>query len=244
MQQKILILLSVVIAGSLYIVGQYMTASSPQIVVSTEESERGITVIGTGHVETKPDVARVTFGVETKEPRESAEDAINEVNSRLRNVVGELRNLEIKDEHIRTTRFSINPRYEFRDGKRVFIGYHASERINVKIHNFEIIGNAISAGATHGADTVGNVTFGLDDPTDAELTAQEEAIADARDQAQRIARALGVRLGSIITYKVTSRPDQVGILLERAATPTSEDVEVHPGMEETVVKVEVTYAIQ
>jgi uncharacterized protein YggE len=67
---------------------------------------RGVTVSGVGKVSGKPDVARTTIGVEVRAG--TAEEAINQVNARMAQVIAAVKGAGVADADVRTATLSLN----------------------------------------------------------------------------------------------------------------------------------------
>lgn len=158
------------------------------------EVERSvIDVQGQGEVWATPDLAQVTLGVITE--NNNLELAQTENTRKMNELTEFLKNLGIEEKDLKTTQYSIQPRYEFSEkGVRVFVGYEISQNLEVKIRDFDNIGEVLGRASNRGANRVGSLSFTFDDPTALEQQARKLAIEDAKAKAQTIAVDLGVTL--------------------------------------------------
>ena len=235
----------VVIGGLLYVVGQYV-ASQPQRVRQETEAKREITVQGRGEVQARPDVARLTLSVNTG-PQQSAKAALELLSRRFRAVAAAVKTLGIKEEDVKTTNLSINPQVDYSEGRQILRGFVASESIEVKIRDLEKVGEVLARTTVEGVNQAGGIEFEIDDPEKLREQAEEKAIADARENAQRLARALGVGLGRVKTFSVGAVPTHIPpIFAARAIAaeggPTGPPVP--SGSLEVVATVSVTYELR
>jgi uncharacterized protein len=98
------LLASAVLAGSGFSYG-----CAPQTLVSVPSANapaRGISVSGVGKANGKPNVARSTIGVEARAG--TADEAINEVNTRMAQVIAAVKQAGVSDADIRTATLSLN----------------------------------------------------------------------------------------------------------------------------------------
>lgn len=240
------IITAVIIGGVFYVFGQYL-ASQPEQVQQEAAAQRQITVEGRGEIQTVPDVAQVTLGVQTG-IQPTAEAAMKKLSSTFAAVLKAVKGEGIKDEDIKTTNLTINPQYDYRDGRRMLRGFEASESIQVKIRDFGKISDVLGKTVLEGVNQVGGVSFMVDDPDQLQEEAQEKAIEDARDNAKQLAKALDVRLGNVKSFTSSSSggvppPVFARAMLETDASELS-GPPVEPGSQEIVATVTITYEIK
>ncbi len=235
---------AVVVAGVFYLVGQYI-ASQPQRVAEETEAKREITVQGIGEVRAKPDVARLALGVQTG-VQPTAKAALDMLSRKFEAVVAAVKSSGVNDEDLRATNLSLNPLYDYPDGRQVLRGFEASESIEVTIRDLEKIGEVLARTTAEGVNQSGSLSFEIDEPEALRGEAEEKAIKDATGHAQRLARALGVSLGRVKTFSVTPSPGIPPIYaearLEAGSAPAGPPVP--SGTQEISVTVTVTYELR
>lgn len=209
------LLAAILLGGLLYVAGQYV-ASQPQRVQQETEASRELTVQGTGEIEARPDVAMLTLGVQSG-IQASADVALSVLTRRFTGVVQAVRDQGVAEEDIKTTSLSINPVYDFSDGRQQLRGFEATESIEVKIRKLDTIGAVLARATAEGVNQAGGITFAVDDPEGLRIEAQEAAIRDARQKAEQLARALGVRLGRVKTFSADSGGVEPPIFAEARA---------------------------
>lgn len=162
-------------------------------------AERGnqavISVDGAGQVLAAPDMATVSLGVVTTGKNANLAQAENaqlvaEVNSALAG-------LGILTKDMQTDRYAFNPVYTNEGNGSKITGYRVSNNITVTVRDVNMVGKVIDTALQHGANSVNFLNFDLKDPTAARKVALQKAIGDAREKAEIIAAALGVRLVGI-----------------------------------------------
>ncbi len=172
-------------------------------------SKNTITVSATGEAYAKPDLAMVSFSVVTEG---KTADATMKENSQVMNVIVEvMKNRSIEAKDLKTTDFSIMPRYEWYkggktyveyqpSGERVLAGYDARQTLQVKIRDLEKIGEVIQAATLAGANQIGDLRFMVDKEDEFVKQARQQAIDKAQVKAEELADQLGVDLGRITNF--------------------------------------------
>jgi len=190
----------VLIAGVLVLsLALVIGASVPKTAQAEEPPQRLMSVTGEAEVAVRPDMATVTFGVETN--ASTARQAQLE-NSRLMNqVITTLMANDIAKEDIQTSNFSLYPVYETQGEKpvlkQVVAGYRCNNTVVVRIRDITKVGMVIDAAVGAGATNVGGISFGLDDPKEYKDRALTQAVQNAREKAEIMAKAAGVQISGI-----------------------------------------------
>lgn len=241
---KNLIILPVLVLGLLYVAGQYV-GSLPERERQDQEERLEITVQGTGKVAVIPDIATIQLGVQI-EPRPTAEDATTALTEKMNAVIAFVREQGIEDKDISTAQLSVTPSYDFNQSGRVLRGYEAQQTLTVKVRQVDTVGTLVSGSAGLGANQIGSVQFTTDDPRQLNVKAQQEAITDARTQAQALADSLDAKLGRITRFETGSQPTQPPILFERGLTASdaTQKLEVPSGESEINATVTITYELR
>lgn len=163
--------------------------------VHAEESQqRLISVTGEASMQVKPDMATISFGVETNAP--TAAEA-QQTNSRAMDaVIQALLGIGIAREDIQTSNFSLYPVYEWRgekpEEKQVLVGYRCNNTVVAKIRDIARIGDAIDRAVAAGATNIGGISFGLQNPEPLKNELLAQAVTNARSKAETMAKAAGV----------------------------------------------------
>lgn len=235
----------VVIAGVLYVAGQYV-ASEPMRAAQEVEANREITVSGTGEIQARPDIASLSLGMTTG-VQPDAETALRLLSKQFDSIVSAVKASGIGEEDIKTTNLSVRPVYDYTDGRQNIRGYEASESLKLTIRDLGSIGDVLARTTLEGVNQVGGISFDIDDPDDLQAQAQDKAIADAQNNAKQLAEALGVRLGDVKSFSASSGDISPPPVFARAQL--SEEVgfagpPVESGSQDVVVNVSVTYEIR
>ena len=160
--------------------------------------QRTLTVSGEGEAKAAPDEAHLSAGV-VSEARTAA-DALA-ANTRAMNAAfAVLKRFGIPDKAIQTSDFSVEPQMlADRNGnsRAKISGYTVSNTVNVTV-DLAKLGAALDALVTSGANSLGNVAFGIRDPAPLLAKARAGAMKDAMARAQIYAKAGGLTLGPIL----------------------------------------------
>ncbi|MCX7889613.1 MAG: SIMPL domain-containing protein [Rhodobacteraceae bacterium] len=160
-----------------------------------------LSVTGEGRVEARPDMALVTMGVTTE--ADTAREALDANNARIAATIARLKSAGIEDRDIQTSGLSLGPRYDYNrsasDGTAQITGFIATNSVTVRIRALGLLGETLDAVVTDGANTLGGISFGMQDPAPLLDEARKESVADARRKAELYAAAAGVRLGRILS---------------------------------------------
>lgn len=163
-------------------------------------------VDGTGKVSSAPDIAMVSAGV-TKNASTVA-DAQNQTNTAVQEMITGIKNLGIDDKSIQTSNYSVTPQY---NQNQSISGYTVSENVDITVKPIDKINSVIDIATKNGANMVGQVSFGFSDSLkkDLEQKARDMAVQDAKEKANSLAQAAGVRLGSIVDVEENPTNDLV-----------------------------------
>ena len=210
----------------------------------------GIVVQGVGEVRARPNIARLTLGVQTQD--KDAQRAAQANATRTTALIAALRGAGVAEADIQTAGFSISPQYDYRprpvDGapepaqpqQPILTGYQVNNEVRVVVRQLANASRVLDAAIRAGANTAGGVAFDLDDRSASRDEALRRAVADATRKSSVLARAAGIQrinLASIVEGSADSpRPFADFARAEVATTQAS--TPVAPG--EIVVSATVT----
>ena len=147
-----------------------------------------ITVGGTGRVAVQPDIADLRLGVAIA--RDTVADARSEAARVMAAILAAIRTAGVTDRDIRTTLLSVQPRYDYREGKAPrLVGYDLSNVVEVTVRDLATVGDVIDGALRSGATSLDGLAFRVDDPSAAEREARIAAVASARARADILAEA-------------------------------------------------------
>jgi len=192
---------------------------------STVPDRRSVSVSGRGEVSATPDRARLSMSVETTKPDLRA--AQTEVSRIVRDYLGQVKALGIKDEDISTAGLSINAEYDYSaKGGRKFLGYHITRGIEIVVRDLDKIGDVLLRATAAGINNVSDPQLESTKADELQRDALAKAAADARAKAKVLADALGAGLGAVHTLNAnteyTPPPVPRGRLVAFAAAAPAE----------------------
>lgn len=158
-----------------------------------------ITVNGTAKIIATPDVAMVTLGI----VNDGITVAIAQkgVTDKMNNIINSLkREFKIESKDIKTENYSVQPKYNWNDGKQRIIGFTVNQSVQVKVRNFDDIGNILVKATELGANSVYGPNFMIDDSEKVKAEVREKAIAQAKEKANLLADQVGIKLGRIVNF--------------------------------------------
>lgn len=170
----------------------------------SENALNVITVSGKGEVLATPDIATFSFSV--TEEAANVGDAQTRATEKTNKILAQIKEAGVEDKDIKTSSYSIYPRYEYTNagiytsGTRYLAAYVVSQSVEVKVRAIENAGKILSGIGEFGATDISGLSFSVDEQDELARDAREIAIKDAREQAKVLANALGVDLGRITTF--------------------------------------------
>jgi uncharacterized protein len=154
-----------------------------------------MTVIGQGTITVKPDTVIITLGVRTESAAVS--QALQENATRANNMIQALNSIGIKTEEIETASFSIYPKYEYREGTAILVGYEVEHIFDITVKDVTKAGNIYETAVANGANIARSIQFKLSNRAPFYQHALADALRNAREKAIVLARTLGVPVNGI-----------------------------------------------
>lgn len=152
-----------------------------------------------------PNILNLSFAVETDAPL--AKDAVEHNGERTQRVLAALRKVGDKDTRIWTSGFALSPLYEKGDPSKPS-GFRARNAVVLESKMLDKAGAFIDEAAAAGVSRISNLAFTSDNEEDLRRKASVEALKQARQDAEMLARAAGVAIKGIrrITYDQREQP--------------------------------------
>jgi uncharacterized protein len=174
-----------VIAGAQ---GQAPTPAAPPQIVTSAQGEGRVT----------PDRATVHIGVQTRRSTSTAAARDNAV--RQRAVIDTLVALGVPREMVSTENYNVFPetRYDTNTQRTQVTGYVVSNVVRVELRRTDLVGSVIDAAVAKGANQINSLDFTASNADSARRAALGSAIAQARGDAEAMARASGGSLGNLL----------------------------------------------
>ena len=157
-----------------------------------------IQVTGQAKVSEIPDRVYIDIGVTTQAPKSEAAAAENA--KRLAAVITAVKRAAAPGAQLTTTEYSINPNYTYprNGGTPTVVGYTVSNVVEVRLDDLSEIGRVIDVATHAGSNDVQGVRFALRDEQAPRGEALREAALSARQDAETLARALGLRVVRVL----------------------------------------------
>jgi hypothetical protein len=203
---------------------------------------RQITVVGHGEAQGTPDTARIEMGVETMADTTTA--ALEQNNQQVQAIIDRLTALGVAEEDIQTSNFNIHARYD--DQGRDVTGYTVNNMVRVTIRNLDQTGRLLDEVVQVGANRIHGISFSVDDPDSLQAQARDEAIANAREKATRLAQESGANLGEVlvISENVGSSPPTPVFRGDFAMGEAESSVPVQSGQQTVNANVQITFELR
>jgi len=214
-----------------------------------------VAIIGQGRVYYSPDLATINLGVQIdKAPK--AEEALNQLNTKIKNIVAAIKMQGIAPEDIVTQNYSLYPQYDYKDNVSIVSGYNANQQISVKVrdlkNNPEKINKILVEASKAGVNQVLGINFDVSNLEELKQEAKLKAIADAKSKAEKLANAVGVKLGKIVGWwenviQAPGIPNSIGFYggdgkggMGGSYTPPT----LPSGIQEIIIEMSVSYQLK
>lgn len=232
-------LLAVIIGGLFYLIGQLLLINMGPAI------SRDLAIQGVGEVEVRPDVATITLGVTTG-PQSTAGIANELLSQKVKAALAAVEAAGVAKDDTKTTNLSINPIYDYPNGRQQLRGFEGTQQIELKIRNLDSVGDIVTRTTAEGINQVGGIVFTVDKPEELQKQAETKAIANAQEKADSLAKSLGVRIKGVKFYSSNvSVPGKDGLLYAREGLGGGGGGVPTPGGTQTITaNVNVTYEIR
>ena len=206
-----------------------------------------ITVTGEASVSAPPDEAQLDAGVTTD--AKTAREAADANNVTMGKVLAALKGAGLAEKDYQTSRLSLQPQFANRppsspSAPPSIVGYHASNRVTIKLHDVSKVGAVIDVLVGAGANDIGGINFLVSQASKLLDDAREKAIADARRKAEIYAKAAGVALGAPLSISEVGSAPMPMFRAKMATATFAAPTPVAQGEETLSVTVNVSWAIK
>jgi uncharacterized protein YggE len=218
-----------------------IAAAGPAL--ADEAPKRTISLSATGAIETPPDKVDISTGVTSQ--ADTAKEALAKNTEAMSQVVAALKEDGIDPKDIQTSNFSVSPLYEDRKENRSpkIIGYQVANSVRITVHDIGKLGDILDKAVTLGANDVGSIEFGVDEPEALKDKARQLAMQNAIANAKLYAEAAGVKLSKILTIN-----EDQGPIVARYAAPApmemAKAVPIEAGTATVEVRVHVSFELE
>lgn len=219
-------------------------------------SFRSFNVSAQGKVVAIPDVAQFTFSVITQGGKNIG-TLQKDNTTKINKAIDFIKSLGVDKKDIKTSGYYLTPRYQYFDCRvggvcppAEIVGYEINQTVTIKLRNFDKIGDALSGVIQNGANSVSEISFTIDDPTELQNQARAEAIAKAKNQALAIAKAGNFGLGKILSINeitngsIVSMYESVAKGIGGGGADSAPSPNIEPGSQEVTINMTIKYEIQ
>ncbi len=207
-------------------------------------SANTVTASGFGKASATPDEAIMSFGV-TKRAKD-ADKALAAASAAADKINKELKRLGVGSDDIQTSGVNVYATYQSSGDKTAISGFEASINVTAKVKDLSKLGAIITALANVGADNVSGPSFGISEDTVYRGKAIEKAVADARTQANDMAKAADKSVGEVISITSSSVnvPGPMYGYGDAAIGAKSANVPIEPGQLDVTASVTVVFELK
>ncbi len=159
-----------------------------------------------GKFETAPDTALLQFNISVQENTSQA--AYQQASKQAEQVRQVLRANAIEPKAANIGFFSVQPAYQYNNGKQKLIGYRVTTDVTLKLKDFSKIGPITEQLAEANVSESQTLSYTLETIDEAKNKAVEDAYRRARNSADALARASGRSIGELSYASVDTFENQ------------------------------------
>lgn len=162
-----------------------------------------IQATGMANLTVKPDQASLDVSVITQGTTAQQASQLNATQTTA--MINALKQLLGSTGTLQTVNYTVYPRYSNQPNQNeTVIGYTASNTVRVTTNDLTLPGPLIDAANQAGANSVGSLSFGLQDPEPSKQQALTAAAKQAQAHASAIAAGLGGKTGAVVSAQEAS----------------------------------------
>ncbi len=187
----------------------------------TTSNQNSVSVNGEGQVFAKPDTFILQVAVEEKS--KTTEEGFEKVAVKIASLQKLMKDNGITDKDIQSVNISINPNYNYDNGKSTVDGFVANHGLKVKIRKLESVDAILKGVSSIDGVQIQNTSYDIDDKTEFYKEARDLAIKKARQKAEEMAKATGISIGKVtsISESQSYNPPMYGNQMMKA-TPMAD----------------------
>jgi uncharacterized protein YggE len=178
------------------------TRGEPRMVMS-QETPPTISVRANAIVKVQPDTAYFEVGILTQD-EDSAGKAQDVADRVIAKIMKALEEKGVARRDLATSVCNVRPSYAYPPDRRSIIGYHADNFVTVNVRDLSRLGETIDACMAAGATNISDVEFRVDDIRQYRKQGREMAVKNARERAEQLAAATGVKIVRVRTISETT----------------------------------------
>ncbi len=226
-----------------------------QMVNNSYPMPTSISVTGDGEANAIPDVGQFSFSVAAKGT--TAAEAQEMSGTKINEILAYLMDQGVEEKDIKTRDYNLNPRYRYENpgctggwcppGQETPDGFDVSQTIEVKVRDTTNAGALISGVGEKGATNMSGLAFTVDDQSSVKAEARTKAIADAKQEAEKIAADLGVEIVRMTSFYEMEDYAYGGPEMEMSMSAKNSDfggADLPVGENTTKVQISISYEVR
>lgn len=244
--KKIVLVLGMILLAAIVIV----SILRERIVKDDQEQT---TIYGQGKVSYIPDTATIILGIQV-DRASSAEEAMSQMNDKIGKIISAVKAEGLDEKDIQTSAFSLNPQYDYTEGRSQVSGYGANQQLTIKARNVDknpdLSSKVIAAANNAGANQIISVNYSVSSINDLKQKARIIAIQDARSKSDALFKAAGIKNQRVIGWfeNYIQSPDSsvygnygIGGSAEGISAKSIPGPQIPSGTQEIIVEIGVNY---
>jgi uncharacterized protein YggE len=190
-----------------------------------------ILTTGNGEVRVAPDRATILVGVQSRGA--TAASASSDNARRQRAILDTLRALGLGSDQLSTMNYNVAPEIQYSPNNQPprVTGYTVTNTVRADVRRLEDVARIIDAALAKGANEISSLQFYSSKADSARRAAMELAVANARADAETLAKAAGGTLGQLLelstSFSVRPMQEVMGVAAMAARAPTP----IEPGQQ-------------
>lgn len=152
-----------------------------------------VSVTGVGEIKAEPDQATISLSISALDM--DAEQAKKQADEHYKSVLAAINEHSIDKKHIRTTRFNMQPEYEWRREERILKGTKVERGMNVTVTDLDKLAPLLQALIANGASQIDQLSTGFQNEGELKRKALAAAVEDAKGKAEFLTKQLNRKLG-------------------------------------------------
>lgn len=196
-----IILMIVGIVLTAFLIAQTaLSISEIRFVGAPEPMAHELFVEGRSVVKTPPDLALINLGFESVADTVAAAQEKN--TTQMNEVIRNVKALGIADEDLQTQNYNAYEKREWNPGTSTYDsqGWVVNQTLEVSIRDLDKVSQVLQTAGQANVTSLNGPRFQIEDPNIYRDQAREEALENARANADKLEKQLGVKLGKVIGY--------------------------------------------
>lgn len=158
---------------------------------------RVMKVQGKGHATMEPDMVTLAFDVEAT--AKEYEESVRDLNARADDLRESMAASGLDKARLKTTSFNVRVETEYKNRQYVFAGYKATHKMQIEVPMDKALLNKVLRHVAQGHSGAQiNLTFSVNDKDALRRMVLIHAVQIARENAETLAEAAGVKLGKLM----------------------------------------------